>query len=59
MIERHVCSNVAKYPDGTYNNSMLLTMDDSSRVAAIFPNLNTGPANFITASDVSAMGFVN
>ncbi|KAF2866862.1 hypothetical protein BDV95DRAFT_679593 [Massariosphaeria phaeospora] len=34
------CTNIEKYPNGMYNKSMLLTMDDGSQVVARVPNPN-------------------
>ncbi|KAJ8104742.1 hypothetical protein OPT61_g10596 [Boeremia exigua] len=51
------CVSVSKYPDGMYNKSMLLTMDDGSRVVAKVPNPNAGLPHFTTASEVATMEF--
>jgi hypothetical protein len=53
------CVNIAKYPDGMYNKSMLLTMDDGSRVVAKVPNPNAGLPHLTTASEVATMDFVS
>jgi hypothetical protein len=53
------CVGIAKYPDGMYNKSMLLTMDDGSRVVAKVPNPNAGLPHLTTASEVATMDFVN
>jgi hypothetical protein len=53
------CVNMAKYPDGMYNKSMLLTMDDGSRVVAKVPNPNAGLPHWTTASEVATMDFVS
>lgn len=53
------CVNVLKYPDGMYNKSMLLTMDDGSQVVAKVPNPNAGLPHFTTASEVATMDFVS
>jgi hypothetical protein len=53
------CVNIAKYPDGMYNKSMLLTMDDGSRVVAKVPNPNAGLPHWTTASEVATMDFVS
>jgi hypothetical protein len=52
------CVKVEKYPDGMYNKSMLLTMDNGSQVVAKVPNPNAGLPHFTTASEVSTMDFV-
>ncbi|KAH7397042.1 kinase-like domain-containing protein [Phaeosphaeria sp. MPI-PUGE-AT-0046c] len=51
------CIKIAKYPDGMYNKSMLLTMDDGSRVVAKVPNPNAGRPHLTTASEVATMNF--
>jgi hypothetical protein len=38
-VSAKVCVSITKYPDGMYSKSMLLTMDDGSRVVAKVPNL--------------------
>lgn len=53
------CVRIVKYPDGMYNKSMLLTMDDGSRVVAKVPNPNAGRPHFTTASEVATMDFVS
>jgi hypothetical protein len=52
------CVSIEKYPDGMYNKSMLLTMDDGSQVVAKVPNPNAGMCHFTTASEVATMDFV-
>ena len=53
------CVNVEKYPDGMYNKSFLLTMDDGRQVVGKVPNLNAGRPHFTTASEVATMDFVS
>jgi len=52
------CISIEKYPDGMYNKSMLLTMDNSAQVVAKVPNPNAGIPHFTTASEVATMDFV-
>jgi len=52
------CVSIEKYPDGMYNKSMLLTMDDGSQVVAKVPNPNAGIPHFTTTSEVATMDFV-
>lgn len=52
------CVRIEKYPDGMYNKSMLLTMDDDSQVVAKVPNPNAGVPHLTTASEVATMDFV-
>ncbi|KAF2259616.1 APH-domain-containing protein [Lojkania enalia] len=51
------CVSIEKYPDGMYNKSMLLTMDNGSQVVAKVPNPNAGIPHFTTASEVATMDF--
>lgn len=44
------CVGLGQYPDGMCNKSMLLTMDDGSRVVAKIPNPNAGLPHFTTAA---------
>jgi hypothetical protein len=53
------CVNITKYLDGMYNKSMLLTMNDGSRVVAKVPNPNAGLPHLTTASEVATMVFVS
>jgi hypothetical protein len=57
-IGAKTCVNIEKYPDGMYNKSMLLTMDNGSQVVAKVPNPNAGMPHFTTASEVATMDFV-
>lgn len=52
------CVRISKYPDGMYNKSMLLTMNDGTRVVAKVPNPNAGLPHFTTASEVATIDFV-
>ncbi|KAF1953450.1 hypothetical protein CC80DRAFT_518300 [Byssothecium circinans] len=56
-IEAHTCISIEKYPDGMYNKSMLLTMDNGSQVVAKVPNPNAGMPHFTTASEAATMEF--
>ncbi|KAH8724357.1 kinase-like domain-containing protein [Phaeosphaeriaceae sp. PMI808] len=56
-IGTKLCVNIEKYPDGMYNKSMLLTMDNGSQVVAKVPNPNAGIPHFTTASEVATMDF--
>lgn len=53
------CVSVEKYPDGMYNKSMLLTMDDGSQVVAKVPNPNAGVPHFTTASEAKLRQWVS
>ncbi|KAF2757486.1 hypothetical protein EJ05DRAFT_465617 [Pseudovirgaria hyperparasitica] len=52
------CISIEKYPDGMYNKSMLLTMDNGSQVVAKIPNPNAGIPHLTTASEVATMEFI-
>lgn len=53
------CVRIKKYPDGMYNKTMLLTMEDGTQVVAKVPNPNAGQPHFTTASEVATMEFVS
>jgi hypothetical protein len=53
-----LCVRISNYPNGMYNKSMLLTIDDGSRVVAKVPNPNAGLPHFTTTSEVATMDFV-
>jgi hypothetical protein len=53
------CTSVRKFPDGMYNKSFTLTMDDGQEVVAKVPNPNAGLAHYSTASEVATMDFVS
>ncbi|EPE24799.1 Protein kinase-like (PK-like) [Glarea lozoyensis ATCC 20868] len=57
-VGANMCVGVEKYPDGMYNKSMLLTMDDGNEVVAKIPNPNAGLPHYTTASEVATMDFV-
>jgi hypothetical protein len=52
------CVKIEKYPDGMYNKTILLTMEDGREVVAKIPNPNAGMPHFTTASEVATMDFV-
>ncbi|WEW61565.1 hypothetical protein PRK78_007056 [Emydomyces testavorans] len=52
-----VCVAVEKCPDGMYNKSFVLTMDDGQEIIAKVPNPNAGVSYFTTASEVATMDF--
>ncbi|KAK2875088.1 hypothetical protein FQN49_001784 [Arthroderma sp. PD_2] len=52
------CITVEKCPDGMYNKSFVLTMDDGQEVIAKVPNPNAGCPHLTTASEVATMDFV-
>ncbi|KAK5937241.1 hypothetical protein PMZ80_010541 [Knufia obscura] len=58
VVGARSCVRIEKYPDGEYNKSMLLTMDDDSQVVAKVPNPNAGLPHLTTASEVATVDFV-
>ena len=52
------CVSVEKLPDGNYNKTFLLTMNDGAQVVAKLPNPNAGRSHLTVASEVATMDFV-
>lgn len=50
--------SIKKYPDGMFNKTFLLSMDNGREVVAKVPNLNAGFSHFTTASEGATMDFV-
>lgn len=59
VVGAKICVNIAKYRDSMYNKSMLLTMNDDSRVVAKVPNPNASLPYWTTASEVVTIDFVS
>lgn len=59
VVSAKTYMNVAKYPDSMYNKSMLLIINNRSRVVVKVPNPNAGLPYWITASEVATMDFVS
>ncbi|KAF5846456.1 hypothetical protein GGP41_003881 [Bipolaris sorokiniana] len=57
VVGAKICVNIAKYRDSMYNKSMLLTMNDDSRVVAKVPNPNASLPYWTTASEVVTIDF--
>ncbi|CAI7641051.1 unnamed protein product [Penicillium discolor] len=53
------CISVTKYPDGMFNKTFLMTMEDGREVVAKVPNPNAGILHFTTASEVATMDFAS
>lgn len=53
------CVRVEKCPDGLYNRSFILNMEDGRQVIGKVPNPNAGLAHVTTASEVATMDFVS
>ncbi|KAG0648879.1 Heterokaryon incompatibility [Hyphodiscus hymeniophilus] len=51
------CVGVEKYPDGMYNKTLLLTMDNGTQVVWKIPDPHTGKPHSTTASEVAIMDF--
>ena len=52
------CVEIKKIPEGNFNKTFLLTMNDGNEVVAKVPNPNAGRPHFTTASEVATMDFV-
>ncbi|KAK2750684.1 hypothetical protein FQN57_002757 [Myotisia sp. PD_48] len=52
------CVEIVKLPEGNFNKTFLLTMDDGKQAIARLPNPNAGRPHFSTASEVATMDFV-
>ncbi|KAJ5416200.1 hypothetical protein N7465_004895 [Penicillium sp. CMV-2018d] len=44
------CIPITKYPDGMFNKTFLMTMEDGREVVAKVPNPNAGVTHLSTAS---------
>ncbi|KKK15453.1 hypothetical protein ARAM_005771 [Aspergillus rambellii] len=51
------CISIKKYPDGMFNKTFLMTMDNGQEVVSKVPNPNAGVPHFTTASEVATMDF--
>ncbi|KAJ6189838.1 phosphotransferase enzyme family protein [Penicillium mononematosum] len=51
------CISIKKYPDGMFNKSFPMTIEDGQEVVAKVPNPNAGIPHFTTASEVATMDF--
>ncbi|KKK17895.1 hypothetical protein AOCH_004733 [Aspergillus ochraceoroseus] len=49
--------SIKKYPDGMFNKTFLMTMDNGQEVVSKVPNPNAGVPHFTTASEVATMDF--
>ena len=52
------CVEVKKIPEGNFNKTFLLTMNNGNEVIAKVPNPNAGRPHYSTASEVATMDFV-
>lgn len=53
-----VCVDVSKLPEGNSNKVFVVTMQDGKQLIVKFPNPNSGPVHYTTASEVATMQFV-
>ncbi|KAG6270712.1 hypothetical protein E4U48_003713 [Claviceps purpurea] len=59
VVQADRCLSIKKYPDGMYNRTLLLSMDNGKEIVAKIPNPNAGQPHFTTASEVATMKFVS
>ena len=52
------CVEIKKVPEGNFNKTFLLIMNDGNEVIAKIPNPNAGRPHFTTASEVATMDFI-
>ncbi|KAI2715813.1 hypothetical protein CBS147354_7196 [Penicillium roqueforti] len=52
------CISIIKYPDGMFNKTFLMTMEDGREVVAKVPNPNSGISHFTMASEFATTDFV-
>lgn len=52
------CSEVTKLPEGNFNKTFLVTMQDGRQLIARLPNPNAGRSHYTTASEVATMEYV-
>ncbi|KAI3291191.1 hypothetical protein DTO002I6_6024 [Penicillium roqueforti] len=52
------CISIIKYPDGMFNKTFLMTMEDGREVVAKVPNPNAGVPHFTMASEFATTDFV-
>ncbi|KAG6260015.1 hypothetical protein E4U49_005367 [Claviceps purpurea] len=57
VVQADRCLSIKKYPDGMYNRTLLLSMDNGKEIVAKIPNPNAGQPHFTTASEVATMKF--
>lgn len=53
------CIRITKLPEGNFNKTILLVMDDGREVIAKIPNPNAGYPHLTTSSEVATMDFVS
>ncbi|PWY70131.1 phosphotransferase enzyme family protein [Aspergillus eucalypticola CBS 122712] len=51
------CTSIQKYPDGMFNKTFLMSMDNGHEVVAKVPNMNAGIPHLTTASEFATMDF--
>lgn len=53
-----LCVEIKKLPEGNFNNTFLLTMNDGNELIAKAPKSNAGHPRLTTSSKVATMDFV-
>ncbi|KAL8970844.1 MAG: hypothetical protein Q9197_003595 [Variospora fuerteventurae] len=51
------CAEILKVPEGNFNKTFVLTLNDGQEVVAKLPNPNAGRPHYTTASEVASMDF--
>jgi hypothetical protein len=52
------CAEVTKLPEGNFNKTFLIRMDNGHELIARLPNPNAGQSHYTTASEVATMDYV-
>ncbi|KAF2667398.1 hypothetical protein BT63DRAFT_456698 [Microthyrium microscopicum] len=53
-----VCTDMSKLPEGNFNKTFLVKMEDGRELIARLPNPNAGCSHYTTASEVATMDYV-
>lgn len=53
------CAEVTKLPEGNFNKTFVVEMEDGQQVIARLPNPNAGQSHYTTASEVATMDYVS
>ena len=57
-VNAKACISILKCPDGLYNRSFILTMENGKEIIGKVPNTNAGAPHLTTASELATMDFV-
>lgn len=52
------CTQIDKLPEGNFNKTFLITLENGDQAIARIPNPNAGRPQYSTASEVATMDFV-